>query len=131
MHQKGHLLHITTPKDLEMVQSLEDLKCLYPDLLHDSYIGTIPDDPYKTNFDKSVPPKCTASHLVPVYQQNAFHEEISKMLNVGTVAPVEKVIPWMSSLVIMGTEGNKQKKNQRMGHNDVQSDAYTTKKCGI
>ena len=54
------------------------------------------------------------------------------MRNLGIIKLVEKTTSWISSFVIMDDEHIKQKKKQRMGHDDVQHvHAYTTKKLHI
>ena len=68
------------PQNDKLIQSLEDLKTQYPDLIDETTIGTFPGDKYHINVDTTIPPKWTAPRPVPIHQQAQFKAELNKML---------------------------------------------------
>ena len=65
----------------KLIQSLEDFKTQYPDLIDETTIGTFPGDKYHINVDTTIPPKWTAPRPVLIHQQAQFKAEFNKCWN--------------------------------------------------
>ena len=64
-------------------------------------ICRFPGPPYHIQLDPSVTPKLTPCHPIPVQLKEAFQQEVSKMLQVGVLKPVQEVTPWINSFVLV------------------------------
>ena len=61
-------------------------------------IGCFPGPP---NVDPNVVPKQTPCQLISIHLNEAFKQEIDKMLKVGVLKPVHEATPWMNSFVLV------------------------------
>ena len=72
---------------------------VYPDIF--TGIGKFPSEPYKFQFKENAKSTRYAPRKVPIYLQDAFHEEIRSLEQLGILELVNEVIKWVNSFVIM------------------------------
>ena len=81
------------PKSDDTVHSLDDIRRLYPDLINETEVGIFSGELYHIHTDPTVSPKCTVPRPVPGHQQDAFMQELNKVLNLGAIVSVDKATP--------------------------------------
>ena len=64
-------------------------------------IGKFPSDPYKFQLKPNVKPARYAPRHVSIHLQEAFHQEIWNLEQLGILEPVKEVTEWADSFVIM------------------------------
>ena len=64
-------------------------------------IGKFPREPYKFQLKENVKPVRHAPRKVPIHLQDAFHEEIRNLEQLGILELVKEVTEWVNSFVIM------------------------------
>ena len=95
-HHKSQPDALKPPK---LITTCEQIKQHYPDVFDG--IGRFLGSPYHINVDPTVHPKQTPCRPVPINFKGAFQREISQMLNVGVLLPVNKATPWINSFVLV------------------------------
>ena len=77
----------------------QDILEVYSDTF--SGIGKFPGDPYKLQLKPNGKPARHAPRNVPIYLQDAFHDEIRNLEQLGILEPVKDVTEWVNSFVIV------------------------------
>ena len=63
--------------------------------------GKFPGELYKFQFKENAKPARHAPSKVPIHLQDAFHEEIRNLEQLGILELVKEVTEWVNSFVIM------------------------------
>ena len=71
----------------------------YPDVFEG--IGKFPVPSYHIQLDPRVPPKQTSCCPIHVHLKEAFQQEVTKMLQVGVLKPVQEATPWINNIVLV------------------------------
>ena len=78
-------------------------------------IGKFPGPPYHIHVDPWVTPKQTPCRPIPIHLKDAFHQEISKMLQAGILVPVTQATLWINNFVLVkSTDSQGQAKLQKL-----------------
>ena len=77
----------------------QDILEVYSDVF--TGIGKFPSAPYKFQLKPNVKPVRHAPRHVPIHLQDAFHQEIRNLEQLGILEPVKEVTEWVNSFVIM------------------------------
>ena len=83
----------------KLITSKEQILKYYPDVFEG--IGKFPGPPYHIQLDPGVPPKKIPCHPIAVHLKEAFQQDITKMLHMGVLKPVQKATPWINSFVLV------------------------------
>ena len=94
--QKKVILKQEVPK---LITSKEQIFKYYPDVFEG--IGKFPSPPYYIQLDPGVPSKQAPCNPFPVHLNEAFQEEVNKMLQAGVLKPVQEATLWINSFVLV------------------------------
>ena len=90
----NHLLSIT---DLPLTQ--EKVETTYADVFQG--LGKFPGEPYKLRLKPDAVPAKHRPRRVPVHLQDAFHEEIERLVKIDVLEKVTEPTEWVNSFVIV------------------------------
>ena len=91
------------PEDNQLIATKEQILTRFPNVFEE--IGKFPGKPYEIQLDPKVPPKQTPYRPVPIHLNDAFKQEINRMLKAGVLKPVQEATPWINSFVLVeGTD---------------------------
>ena len=90
----NHSLSVT---DLPLTQ--EKVETTYADVFQG--LGKFPGDPYKLRLKPDAVPAKYRSRKVPVHLQDAFHEEVERMVKIDVLEKVTEPTEWVNSFVIV------------------------------
>ena len=76
----------------------QDILEVYSDIF--TRIGKFSRAPYKFQLKPNVKPARHAPRCVPIHLQDAFHQEIRHLEQLGILEPVKEVTEWVNSFVI-------------------------------
>ena len=68
-------------------------------------LGRFPVEPYKLKLKPDCTPTKHRPRRVPVYQEEAFHEEIHRLCKIDELEPVTEHTDWVNSYVIVERDG--------------------------
>ena len=73
------------------------------DVYSDVFTGIrkFPGEPYKFQLKKNAKPTRHAPRKTPIHLQDAFHEEIRNLEQLGILEPVKEFTEWVNSFVIV------------------------------
>ena len=91
----NHSLSIT---DLPLTQ--EKVETTYADVFQG--LGKFPGEPYKLRLKPDAVPAKHRPRRVPVHLQDAFHEEIERLVKIDVLEKVTEPTEWVNSFVIVG-----------------------------
>ena len=77
----------------------QDILRVYSDVF--TRIGKFPGPPYKFPLKPNVKLARYAPRCVPIHLQEAFHQEIRNLEQLGILEPVKEVTKWVNSFVIV------------------------------
>ena len=83
----------------KLVTSKEQIMHEYPDVIEE--IGNFQGPSYHIQINPSVTPRQTPCNPIPVDLQEAFKQEVDKMLQAGVLKAVHEATPWINSFVLV------------------------------
>ena len=102
---------VKTPKDVQHIHpdSLKD-KPLTQRMIETTYqdvfqgLRKFPGEPYKLRLKENYVPAKHRPRKVPVHLQDAFHEEVQRLIKIDVLEPVTEQTEWVNSYVIVEKE---------------------------
>ena len=99
------------PKDVQHIHpdSLKN-KPLTQEMIETTYqdvfqgLGKFPGEPYKLRLKENYIPAKHRLRKVPVHLQDAFHEEVQRLIKIDVLEPVTEQTEWVNSYVIVEKE---------------------------
>ena len=88
----------------KLVTSKEQILKSYPDVFE--AIGCFPDPQPHIQLDPNITPKQTPCRPTLVHLEEAFRQEIDKLLKAGVLKPVHEATPWINSFVLVEGKDN-------------------------
>ena len=79
--------------------SKESVVSTYADVFHG--LGKFPGDPYKLRLKPNSEPAKHKPRKVPVHLQEAFHEEVKRLVEIDVLEPVTEQTEWVNSFVVV------------------------------
>ena len=100
-----------SPKDVQHIHpdSLKN-KPLAQEMIETTYqdvfegLGKFPGEPYKLRLKENYVPAKHRPRKVPVHLQDAFHEEVQRLIKIDVLEPVTEQTEWVNSYVIVEKE---------------------------
>ena len=89
--------HSLSVADLPLTQ--EKVETTYADIFQG--LGKFPGDPYKLRLKPDAVPAKHRPRKVPVHLQDAFHEEVERLVKIDVLEKVTKPTEWVNSFVIV------------------------------
>ena len=95
-----------TPKDVQHIHpdslksTQEMIETTYQDVFQG--LGKFPGEPYKLRLKENYVPAKHQPWKVPVHLQDAFHEEVQRLIKIDVLEPVTEQTEWVNSYVIVG-----------------------------
>ena len=83
--------------DLPLTQ--EKVESTYADVFHG--LGEFPGEPYKLRLKPDAVPAKHRPRKVPVLLQEAFHEEVERLVKIDVLEPVTEPTEWVNSFVVV------------------------------
>ena len=83
--------------DLPLTQ--EKMETTYADIFQG--LGKFPGDPYKLRLKPNAVPAKHRPRKVPVHLQEAFHEEVERLVKIDVLEPVTEPTEWVNSFVVV------------------------------
>ena len=83
--------------DLPLTQ--EKVESTYTDVFQG--LGKFPGEPYKLRLKPDTVPVKHGPRKVPVYLQDAFHEEVERLVKIDVLEPVTEPTEWVNSFVVV------------------------------
>ena len=94
----------TTITESKLVSSQDQIMHEFPNVFEG--IGKFPESPYHIHIDPNVTPKQNPCRPIPIHLKEAFHQEISKMLQASVIIAVTEVTPWINSFVLVKSKNS-------------------------
>ena len=100
-----------SPKDVQHIHSdslknqpltQEMIETTYQDVFQG--LGKFPGEPYKLRLKENYVPAKHRPRKVPVHLQEAFHEEVQRLIKIDVLEPVTEQTEWVNSYVIVEKE---------------------------
>ena len=85
--------------DLPLTQ--EKVESTYTDVFQG--LGKFPGEPYKLRLKPDAVPAKHRPRKVPVHLQEAFHEEVERLVKIDVLEPVTEPTEWVNSFVLLST----------------------------
>ena len=96
-HVVGSKLHSLSITDLPLTQ--EKVEITYADVFQG--LGKFPGEPYKLRLKPDAVPAKHRPRKVPVHLQDAFHEEVERLVKIDVLEKVTEPTEWVNSFVIV------------------------------
>ena len=96
-HVSGSNNHSLSVADLPLTQ--EKVETTYADVFQG--LGKFPGDPYKLRLKPDAVPAKHRPRKVPVHLQDAFHEEVERLVKIDVLEKVTEPTEWVNSFVIV------------------------------
>ena len=96
-HVVGSKLHSLSITDLPLTQ--EKVENTYADVFQG--LGKFPGEPYKLRLKPDAVPAKHRPRKVPVHLQDAFHEEVERLVKIDVLEKVTEPTEWVNSFVIV------------------------------
>ena len=96
-HVAGSNNHSLSIADLPLTQ--EKVESTYADVFQG--LGKFPGEPYKLRLKPDAVPAKHRSRKVPVHLQDAFHEEVERLVKIDVLEKVTEPTEWVNSFVIV------------------------------
>ena len=96
-HVSGSNNHSLSVTDLPLTQ--EKVETTYADIFQG--LGKFPGDPYKLRLKPDAVPAKHRPRKVPVHLQDAFHEEVERLVKIDVLEKVTEPTEWVNSFVIV------------------------------
>ena len=96
-HVSGSNNHSLSVADLPLTQ--EKVETTYADIFQG--LGKFPGDPYKLRLKPDAVPAKHRPRKVPVHLQDAFHEEVERLVKIDVLEKVTEPTEWVNSFVIV------------------------------
>ena len=114
----------------------QDILDVYSDVF--TRIGKFPGEPYKFQLKENAKPARHAPRTVPIHMQDAFHEEIRNLEQLGILGEIKDCTEWVNSFVIVEKKvpfdssnahspGHRVKKNSRDLNQALEREPYYTR----
>ena len=96
-HVVGSKLHSLSITDLPLTQ--DKVESTYADVFQG--LGKFPGEPYKLRLKPDAVPAKHRPRKVPVHLQDAFHEEVERLVKIDVLEKVTEPTEWVNSFVIV------------------------------
>ena len=96
-HVVGSKYHSLSITDLPLTQ--DKVESTYADIFQG--LGKFPGEPYKLRLKPDVVPAKHRPRKVPVHLQDAFHEEVERLVKIDVLEKVTEPTEWVNSFVIV------------------------------